>query len=282
VRVLIVPNLSNPDAVNASREVSAWLADEGFEPVLAAEDATTCGLDDLGVPATEIGDLTLVAALGGDGTILKAFHLLGYSETPILGVNHGRLGFMTGAQAGSLKSALSSALAGEGRVERRATLEASVVMEGREVGRYRALNEVYLGKGSAGRVIEARLSINGTGIFTTRCDGIIAATPTGSTAYALSAGGPVVSPDVDGTVVVPVAPHTFSARAIVIGRSDVAEMHLPDATRSNACLSVDGDVTPCRRSIESVTVKRCDSDVLLLKLAGREFYDVVADEFFGS
>jgi NAD+ kinase len=282
VRVLIVPNLTNPEAVAAASEVATWLSAEGFEPVFSAEDAEGCGLDDFGVPATEIGDLTLVTALGGDGTILKAVHLLGYTETPILGVNHGRLGFMTGAPSGSLKNAISSALAGEGRVERRATLEASVVMEGREVGRYRALNEVYVGKGSAGRVIEARLTINGTTMFSTNCDGIIVATPTGSTAYALSAGGPVVSPEVAATVVVPVAPHTFSARAIVTGPNDITEIHLPDPARSNGCVSVDGDVTPCRRAIESVTVKRCDSDVLLVKLAGREFYDVVSDEFFGG
>jgi NAD+ kinase len=282
VRVLIVPNLGNTDAVAAAREVAAWLSAEGFDPVLSAEDAQGCGLDDFGAAPSEIGDLTLVAALGGDGTILKAVHLLGYTETPILGVNHGRLGFMTGAPAGGLKNAISSALAGEGRIERRATLEASVVMEGREVGRYRALNEVYLGKASAGRVIEVSLSISDTHMYTTACDGVIVATPTGSTAYALSAGGPILSPEVAANVVIPVAPHTFQAHAIVAGPGDIVSLELPDSARGNGCVSVDGDVTPCRQAIERVSVKRCDSDVLLVKLAGREFYDVVSDEFFGG
>jgi len=282
VRVLIVPNLYNPEAVAAAGEVATWLLAEGFEPVLSAEDALGCGLGDFGVPPTDLGELVLVIALGGDGTILKAVHLLGYVETPILGVNHGRLGFMTGAPAGSLKDAISSALAGEGRVERRATLEASVVMDGREVGKYRALNEVYVGKSSAGRVIEVELMVNGTRMFTTSCDGIIVATPTGSTAYALSAGGPMLSPEVAANVVVPVAPHTLSARTMVTGPSDIVEISLPNPARRNGCISVDGDVTPCRQAIDSVTVRRCESDVLLVKLAGREFYDVVRDEFFGG
>ena len=282
MRVLIVPNLSNPEAVAAAVEIATWLSAEGFEPVLSTEDAEGCGLGDFGVPPTDLGEPILVAALGGDGTILKAVHLLGYMETPILGVNHGRLGFMTGAPAGSLKSAVSSALAGEGSIERRATVEASVVMEGREVGKYRALNEVYVGKGSAGRVIDIELMVNGTRMFTTSCDGIIVATPTGSTAYALSAGGPVLSPEVAANVVVPVAPHTLSARTMVTGPSDIIEISLPDPARRKGCVSVDGDVMPCRQAIDSVTVKRCDSDVLLVKLAGREFYDVVRDEFFGG
>lgn len=282
MRILIVPSLSNAEAITAAGEAAAWLAAEGFEPILSSDDAQGCGLDDFGVAPTELGELTLVVALGGDGTILKAVHLLGYSETPILGVNHGRLGFMTGAPAGSLKNAISSALAGEGRIERRATLEASVTMEGREVGRYRALNEVYLGKSSAGRVIDVELSVNDTRMFRTRCDGVIVATPTGSTAYAMSAGGPIVSPEVASNIIVPVAPHTFSARSLITGPNDLIELRMPDSARGNGCVSVDGDVTPCRQAIESVAVKRCESDVLLVKLAGREFYDVVSDEFFGG
>jgi len=282
VRVLLVPNLSNPSAVKAACELAGWLSAEGFEPVLTEDDAAGCGLVDFGIKATEIGRPTLVVSLGGDGTMLKSVHLLGFVEVPILGVNLGRLGFMTGASAGSMRKAVTAALAGEGRVERRATLQADVTMDGREVGRYRALNEVYVGRAAAGRVVEVELAVNGDSLASFVGDGVIVATATGSTAYALSAGGPIVAPDVPCNLIVPVAPHTLAARALVTGPSDVVELTLPNADRRQACVTVDGEVAPCRQTVSSVTVSRCEHDVLLVKLDGRDFYEVVAEEFLGG
>jgi len=279
VRILLVPNLANPSAVKAACELAAWLSSEGFEPVLVESDAEGCGLADFGIKPSEIGTPALTVSLGGDGTMLKSVHLLGFAEAPILGVNLGRLGFMTGARAGSMRQAITAALAGEGRVERRASLEAEVVMDGRDVGRYRALNEVYVGRSASGRVVEVDLAINGDAMAKYVGDGVIVATPTGSTAYALSAGGPIVAPDVAGGLVVPVAPHTLASRALVIGPSDVVELTLPNTERRQACVTLDGEIVPCRQAVSSVTVRRSDRDVLLVKLDGRDFYEVVAEEF---
>jgi NAD+ kinase len=268
--------------VAASVELATWLLGEGAEPFLTSADAHSSGLDDFGVPATEIGEPALTVALGGDGTILKAVHLLGETETPVLGVKFGRLGFLSGAEPGSLRNAVSTALAGEARIERRATVRAHVMMEGRSVGSYRALNEVVLSRGASGRVVAIKLAIDGRDVLDTRADGLIIATATGSTAYALSAGGPVVAPGFGGMVIVPVAPHTLRCRSIITGPADTVEITLPDATRADACVVVDGDVMPCRRSIERVTVTRDPHDVLLVKLDGRDFYETVAAEFFGD
>lgn len=282
MRVLIVPNAGNPIALASARDVVASLAAGGFDPVLTSEDAEAAGLRDFGVPVTEIGGPGLVVSLGGDGTILKAVHLLGPVEVPILGVNMGKLGFLTGAPAEALHDAVTSALAGEGQIERRETIEAVVVMGGREVGRYRALNEVFVGRGATGRVVDVALSVNGTQMMSFQGDGVVVATPTGSTAYALSAGGPIVSPSVPCSLVVPVAPHTLATRSMVIDSADVVEVRLPDPARRDGCVSVDGELTPCRRDIESVTVRRSESDVLLVKLDGRDFCEVVATEFLGG
>ncbi len=282
MRVLLVPNLGNPAAVTAAAELVTWLSAESFEPVLVTEDALGVGIESCGVARTQIGEPGLVIALGGDGTILKAVHMLGETEAPILGVNFGKLGFLAGASAESMRSAIVSALAGDVRVERRATLEARVYMGGREVGRYQALNEVALVRGTNGRVVEIEIAINEHTIQTMRCDGVIVATPTGSTAYALSAGGPVVSPEVGCNVLVPVAPHSLAGRALVLGSSDVVTLTLPDTARRDACLQVDGDITPCRRDIERVVVQRCASDVLLVRLDGRDFFEVVSREFLGG
>ncbi len=282
VRVLLVPNMTNPAAVTATCELATWLLAQGFTPVLAEDDAVGCSLGDFGVAVSDIGEPALTVALGGDGTILKAVHVLPEAEVPILGVNLGRLGFMAGATIGNLRESISTALAGEARVERRTTIEAVVSMAGREVGRYRALNEIAIGRGPSPRVIEIETWINGMRITSALCDGVIVATPTGSTAYAMSAGGPIVSPTLQGMVVVPVAPHTLAARPVVTGVSDVVEIRLPDPARGDACLVIDGESIPCRRSIERIEVRRGGHDVLLLKCDGRDFYEVAATEFFGG
>ncbi len=250
--------------------------------MLAADDAVGVGLADFGVVPTDIGEPLLVVALGGDGTILKAVHLLGEVEVPVLGVKFGRLGFLSGASAGSMREAVGTALAGEANIERRATLKAEVVMEGRVAGSYRALNEVVVSRGTSARVIALELSIDAHRVAQLRADGMIVATATGSTAYALSAGGPVVAPGFGGMVVVPVAAHTLNARPVITDVHDVVEIALPDPSRSQACLTVDGELVPCRRAIDRVTVSRGGHDVLLVKLNGRHFYDTVAGEFFGG
>jgi NAD+ kinase len=249
---------------------------------MAVTDASECGLADLAIAPSEIGEPVLTVALGGDGTILKAVHLLGEVEVPLLGVKFGRLGFLSGASPGSIRQAIETVLAGEARMERRATLSAEVIMEGRNVGRYRALNEVVVSRGASARVVAIDVAVDGHRVISTRADGVVVATATGSTAYALSAGGPVVAPEFGGMVVVPVAPHTLQTRSLVTGNADVVEITLPDPSRADACVVVDGDPMPCRRSIERVSVSRGDHDVLLVKLDGRDFYQTVAEEFFGG
>ena len=282
MRVLLVPNTLDPDAVSATAELATWLIGQGFTPVMATDDAAGVGLSDFGVAPADIGELALVVALGGDGTILKAVHLIGEVEVPVLGIKFGRLGFLSGASAGAMRDAVATALAGEAAIERRATLSSEVVMEGRVVGVHRALNEVVVTRGASPRVIAMELAVDGHKVARLRADGIIIATATGSTAYSLSAGGPIVAPGFGGMVVVPVAAHTLNARPIVTGSHEVVEISLPDPSRADGCIIVDGEVTPCRLGLDRVTVTRGGHDVLLVKLDGRHFYDTVAGEFFGG
>jgi len=282
VRVLLVPNTGNPAAVAASVELTTWLVGQGWVPVLSAEDAAGIGMPAYGVPASEIGTPLMVVALGGDGTILKAVHLLGDVEVPVLGVKFGRLGFLSGAAPEAMREAVATVLAGEARIERRATLRAEVFMEGRSVGVYRALNEVVLSRGASARVVAIDVDIDSHRVARLRADGVIVSTATGSTAYALSAGGPVVAPGFGGMVVVPVAPHTLSVRPLVTDSHESVQLSLPDPTRCDACVIVDGEAMPCRQNIERLVVTRGSHDVLLAKLDGRDFYETVSAEFFGG
>jgi NAD+ kinase len=137
-------------------------------------------------------------------------------------------------------------------------------------------------RGASGRVVEIETAVNGHRVHVARCDGVIVATATGSTAYALSAGGPVISPEVGCMLVVAVAPHALNTRPLVIGPHDVVELRMPDSLRRGACVQVDGYVTPCRQEIESVTISRCSADALLVRLDGRDFFEVVRQEFLGG
>lgn len=281
MRVLIVPNAANPRAVEAARDLAPWLEESGARPALVADDADATGLDRFAVNPTDVGEPALAVALGGDGTILKTVHILGPVGTPVLGVNLGRRGFLSGTKADGMREAVTAALAGEARVELRATLEARVSIGGREAGRYIALNEVYVGRGPSGRATEIDVAVNGKHLARYMCDGVVVASPTGSTAYALSAGGPILAPDVSGLVVVPVAPHALAARPLVIGPSDAVEVTLRKSA-GEACVTVDGDVMPCRLPLEKVEVWRGEHDVKLVKLGGRDFYDVLRAEFLGG
>ncbi|TDB38952.1 MAG: NAD(+)/NADH kinase [Actinobacteria bacterium] len=272
----------NDRSVAAACEVALWLDARGCEAVLVTDDAEACAMPLRGVSRSEIGEPGLAVALGGDGTILKAVHLLAGVDAPILGVNLGRLGFLSGAEESELFSALESVLAGEARIERRATLQALVDVGGREAGRFHALNEVFVGRGGGARVVELEVCVNGARLWDFPCDGVIVATPTGSTAYALSAGGPIVSPDVRGIVLVPVAPHTLDSRPVVIGPSDTVEISCPNRARADACVTVDGDQVPCRRALDSVTIRAGEHDVRLLKPDGKGFIEVLADKFLGA
>lgn len=282
VRVLIVPNTGKAKTAAAARELASVLADEGHEVVLIAEDAVACDLEDLGIARTDVGVPDMAVALGGDGTIIRTVHVLGEAATPILGVNFGRLGFMTGASSETLTDSVRAALAGTARTESRMTLHAAISMEERDVGHYEGLNEVFVGRIGASRVVDLSVKVNGHDVATFTCDGLIVATSTGSTAYALSAGGPIVSPDARCLILVPVAPHTLASRAIVIGPEDEIEIVCPAANRSDICITVDGQQIPCRMALQSVRVRMGERVVRLLKLDGRDFYDVLRAHFFGA
>lgn len=278
MRVLLVPNTDNPSAVDAARLLAGALG-EAHDVALSEVDAAACGLDALGVAPAAIGTPDIAVALGGDGTILKAVHLLAGADAPIVGVNLGRLGFLSGADGADAVAAVRAAIAGSGREERRSTLRASVVMGGRESGAHEALNEVFVGRGAGARAVDLAIDVDGERLARWVCDGVVIATPTGSTAYALSAGGPLVAPDVRGLLVVPVSPHSLKARPVLVGESSRVTVTLPDPARADACVVVDGDVVPCRLALERVDVGAGPQDVRLIRLDGRGFVAGVRDAF---
>lgn len=287
MKIVIVPYTGEELAVQAVFTVAEWCEAHGHEAVLIQGDSYH-PFDRLRhLPIEEIGRPDLVVALGGDGTILRAVRKFGRSCGPVLGVNFGHLGFLTGADANELIVALEAAVNGTARTERRAKVLARAYCGDELLDTVEALNEVVVSRAPGDAVLATRLEINGHDLYTLSGDGLIVASATGSTAYALSAGGPVVSPGYRGMVVVPLASHTLVQRAIVTAQDDVVRVHFPDLSRSKPVLTFDGfDAFGCGcergSEITEVTLEVSDHYIELIKLDSRLFYDTVAEEFFPS
>lgn len=276
MRIQLVPNGDNPLACETARSLADALPAHGHDVTMTPDDSQACGIDVAHGPAHDAG---LVVALGGDGTVLRAAHLLAGAEVPVLGVKLGRLGFLCGTGDMGPLDAVLAAAAGEGRIERRSTLSARVTLGGREAGVHEAVNEVFVGRGGAFRAVDLQVDVDGERLARWVCDGVVIATPTGSTAYALSAGGPIVAPDVRAIVVVPVGPHSLVARPVVLGEGSRVLVTPPDPARAEACVLVDGDLLPCRSPLQSVEVTMGANDVHLVRLGMHGFAASVRDTF---
>jgi NAD+ kinase len=279
MRIHLVPNPDNPAACQASQVLLSALVADGHVATMSQEDALACGVEAErgGAPMAD-----LVVALGGDGTILKAVHRLGGADVPVVGVNLGRLGFLCGTGTLDPLTALREVIAGRARQERRAMLRATVTAGGRLSGTHDALNEVFIGRAAGSRAVDLAVSVNDEPLARWVCDGLVIATSTGSTAYALSAGGPLISPELRTLVVVPVSPHSLRARPVVLGDGVRVSVTLPDAARAEACVVVDGDVLPCRTTLQRVDVTLDAHDVRILRVDGHGFVSAIRDTFFGG
>ncbi len=282
MRVLLVPNYSRADAVQAAATLEVWLSHEGVEvqwaPDKKREPNRVCDPE----------GAMLVVSLGGDGTLLRAASIVGYREIPILGLSFGHLGFLTGAGSENIVESVSRALAGEMHQSRRATLDVGVSFDCgagllRETHHF-ALNELALTRGSLGDMIEFDVAVSGNHIDRLRGDGFVVSTATGSTGYALSSGGPIVTPEFNGMVCVPIAPHTILARAFLTSSADVVELSLSKDRPAESSVFVDGQLVSCPEggSVVACTVKRGPGDVVLLDSDADGFYDSVSRVFYGQ
>jgi NAD+ kinase len=216
-RIALIGKLRSAEIEASLREMRAFLSKRGCE--VLAEGETRA-------------DLAIV--IGGDGTMLAAARELVQQRVPLVGVNQGRLGFMTDIGHDDMLAGVGAILEGRYAIEERALLDAEIKRQGKSVLRTIALNEAVIGKGSQGRLIEFDLSVDGEFVYTLRADGIIVATPTGSTAYALSAQGPILHPAVPAWTLVPLNPHTLSARPVSVSDRSTIEIVLLHALDARA------------------------------------------------
>lgn len=281
MKVLLVPNYARPAATAGAAQLEAWLTHEGVEVLWAPdkklEPDKRCSAE----------GCALVITMGGDGTLLRGAQIVGYSEVPMVGISYGHLGFLTCATLeDDIVQLVADALAGELHLSRRATLDVRATVERpdgstAELARF-ALNDVALATGVFGDIVEFDVSVSGTHVDRLRGDGFVVSTATGSTGYALAAGGPIVEPEFGGMVCVPVAPHTIQARAFLTNSSDVVELTVsPDRPVDRSCF-VDGQPLELGSRLVHASIRRGPGDILLLDRGPQSFYQSVSRVFYGK
>jgi NAD+ kinase len=270
--------VAKPDAAEAQRVVLQlldWFGTRGLTVVLEKE---TAGL----VPAAAVasalksdlpGQVDALIVLGGDGTLLSMARAVGDLGVPILGVNLGGLGFLTATTLDEMLPALEALLAGGMAVEERMMLGARVLRGGQTVGEHVALNDIVITKSAMSRIIDLAISVDGRHATSYRADGLIISTPTGSTAYNLSAGGPILFPTMDAVVLTPIAPHTLSNRPIVLPGAQRVDVTL--LVDQEVMLTMDGQVGVRLRQGDVVQVEKAHARIRLLRFAQKDFFSVL-------
>lgn len=274
-KIGIFPNLDKEGALEVTGRLVAWLEARDVKPLLPAEAAASLGRSELGGAVPDWAhDAEFLIVLGGDGTLLQAARTVAAAETPILGVNLGHLGFLTEVEVPDLWEVLPRFLAGDYEIEERMMLEMAVKREGREVIRFAALNEIVISKGPFARLIELELNVGGRPVEEYWADGLIIATPTGSTAYSLSAGGPIVSPSLQVLVITPICPHTLYTRSLVISHDEKVQVGVW-ATHRDTAVTIDGQRGYRLEPGDTVGVHKAPEAARLIRQKGWSFYDVL-------
>lgn len=285
-RILVVAHAGRVDTVAAARRVTDALRGAGVRPVLAADDHAELSAVDAffqGVDVLDASDpasLELAIVLGGDGTILRAAELVREGTAPVLGINMGHVGFLAEIERDNMDAAVARAIAGDYDVEERLALSVKVRdARGEVVFESFALNEVTVEKDSPGRMIEVVLEIDRRPLSSFGADGVVIATPTGSTAYAFSASGPVVWPTVQAITVVPISAHALFARPLVVGPEHAVALELQNSPGASGVVWCDGRRSYALPAGARVSVRRSPVPVRLARLHPAAFTDRLVRKF---
>ncbi len=282
-RIGIVLKPHQPDALKTICELVTWLDERGIELVGGPEiererieHETGCAITE--VPRDEIAataDLMLV--LGGDGTMIATARLVGDREVPVLGVNYGGLGYLAEFRIEELYHALESILSGNFRLDKRVMLDVELKRGDVSVTRNRVLNDVVINKSALARIIEIETYLNQYFVNSFRADGLIISTPTGSTAYNLSAGGPVIFPSMNAVVITPICPFTLSNRPIVVPDDATIELLLK-TDKEDVTLTLDGQVGFELHVEDRVVIRKSSVTFNLVQPSNRNYFDVLRDK----
>ncbi|GGE91295.1 NAD kinase [Mycetocola zhadangensis] len=284
--ILVVSHTGRADSLDAAVQVLAQLQAAGAHPVLIRQERdeileTGAELGDIAILGENVSadELELVIVLGGDGTILRAAELVRGYSAPLLGVNLGHVGFLAESERDDLADAVHRVIAGDYLVEERLTLSVRVKVRDEVVWESWALNEATVEKGSRERMLEVVIEVDGRPLSTFGCDGVVVSTPTGSTAYGFSAGGPIIWPTVEAMMLVPLSAHALFARPVVVGPDSSLAVEVLQRTNGTGVLWCDGRRTHELDPGARVVVRRSPIPVRLARLHQSPFTDRLVKKF---
>jgi len=255
------------------KELLPWLRQKGCETFVDTETASSLNMD--GFPRSEISSLSeIIIVLGGDGTMLSTCRLVADKGVPVLGINIGGLGFITEVQLDELYETMEKVLSGECPIEERLMLTAQVRRLGELIAEYIVLNEVVINKAALARIIDLETYVNQNYVTTFKADGLIISTPTGSTAYSLSAGGPILYPTLDNIIITPICSHTLTNRAMVLPGDSIIKVILRSPTE-RVYLTMDGQVGFSVMQNDVIEVSKAPFKTRLLIPCDRDYFQIL-------
>lgn len=279
MRIHLLVNTRRADALEASARAIVLLREKGVE--IGADHESALRLEVSSVPDEEFGACDLVISFGGDGTLIRAAHLCSRRGAPVLGVYYGRFGFVTQCRGEDLGACLSAFLDGKAEIQPRMMLQTELQRSGKTIATFHSLNEVAVQRAVTAQMMTFQVTLDGQTLTSYPADGVLLATPTGSTAYNLSAGGPILDPRVQAMILTAIAPHTLSARPLVLHPDSIVELEV--TTDGEAVLSADaqsrlhllsGDRIRISRSPRVTNLLAVDSEDFLVKLSERLFWSL--------
>ena len=282
-RIGIVLKPHQPDALKTLCELIQWLSQRGIELVGGpeiereqVEHETGCSVTEV-EPASLAASVDLILVLGGDGTMISTARMIGDYEVPVLGVNYGGLGYLAEFRIEELYLGLESILSGNYRLDKRVMLHVDLERDESPIAVNRVLNDVVINKSALARIVEIDVFLNQLFVNSFRADGLIISTPTGSTAYNLSAGGPVIFPSMNAIVITPICPFTLSNRPIVVPDDAIIELRLK-TDQEEVALTLDGQVGFPSKVDDRVVIRKSNTTFNLIQPSNRNYFDVLRDK----
>ena len=281
IGIFIKPH--QPEALQTICELTQWLAERGIGLVGGPELDRERIEHETGCPVDQVetdqlaASVDLFLVLGGDGTMIATARLIGDHEVPVLGINYGGLGYLAEFRIEELYLALESILTDNYRLDKRVMLAVEMIRSGEPAMHYRVLNDVVINKSALARIIEIEAYLNQQFVNSFRADGLIISTPTGSTAYNLSAGGPVIFPSMNAVVITPICPFTLSNRPIVVPDDALIELRLK-TEQEDVSLTLDGQVGLPLKTEDLVVIRKSKTTFNLIQPMNRNYFDVLRDK----
>jgi NAD+ kinase len=273
-KIALFAKVHDPRCQGIAVELINWLRQRGCEPLVESHLAHHLKLP--GIPAGEIPTMAdLAVVLGGDGTLISSARTIGERDIPILGVNLGSLGFLTEIALDELYQALEKCLAGDFRVSERIMLQAGVERGGTTIASHLVLNDVVINKGALARIVDLKTRVNDLELTTFKADGLIISTPTGSTGYSLSAGGPIINPSMNCIVITPICPHTLTNRPLVIDDTSAVTVTVKSLDDEDIYLTLDGQVGVELKSDDVIHIRRSAHTAKLIMSEERDYFAVL-------